>query len=322
MISIVDSDSPDQNWNERLKKSRFGTIYQSKEWGMISDNLGQTPHFLTFQSRSGKIVGQLLINVTSRLSKKRIIQNLITKIPISSILLYRWSYGPIIFDEENDSIYNVLKDFLFSKKVKVSGTGHPFHGIMTQQDQRFVIKNWSTFLIDLTKPKNELYENIEKHSGRKNIERSIKRCVSIEEITEKSLQQYLELVNTERKSVKGDLIDYDNLLKSWRLLKPLGYSGFLAKKDDIPIGGLLFSFLNGHIIEGGVARSLLDTKNKLYSQDLIKWKIIQWGIENKMKYYNLAGVNPEPESKKEEGILRYKKKWGGKKYDYWIIRRL
>ena len=40
-----------------------------------------------------------------------------------------------------------------------------------------------------------------------------------------------------------------------------------------------------------------------------------------MNYYNLAGFNPYPESEKEKGIFNYKKKWGGKKTDYWIIRK-
>jgi len=65
----------------------------------------------------------------------------------------------------------------------------------------------------------------------------------------------------------------------------------------------------------------MDTEQKLYAQDLIKWKIIEWGIENKKFYYNFAGFNPNPQSEKEIGILKYKKKWGGKKYDYWIIKR-
>jgi len=83
----------------------------------------------------------------------------------------------------------------------------------------------------------------------------------------------------------------------------------------------LFSYFNNYIIEGAVARSNKDTLEKLYSQDLIKWKIIEWGIENNMKYYDLAGFNPDPKSEKEKGIMNYKKKWGGRKYDYWIIRR-
>jgi len=34
--------------------------------------------------------------------------------------------------------------------------------------------------------------------------------------------------------------------------------------------------------------------------------------ENHHSYYDLTGVNPNPINQKENGILRYKKKWGGK----------
>ena len=105
----------------------------------------------------------------------------------------------------------------------------------------------------------------------------------------------------------------------WKLFQPLGYSGFLARKDHEPVSGLLFSYVNGYIIEIGVARSIRDTQEKLYSQDLIKWKIIEWGIKNKMKYYDLTGFNPNPISKREEGITQYKKKWGGKAFYYYRI---
>ena len=74
--------------------------------------------------------------------------------------------------------------------------------------------------------------------------------------------------------------------------------------------------------EWGVARSSIDYEQKLYSQDLIKWKIIEWGIENKMNWYDLSGINPNPVNSKERGILQYKKKWGGEKVQQWIFKNL
>ena len=40
-----------------------------------------------------------------------------------------------------------------------------------------------------------------------------------------------------------------------------------------------------------------------------------------MNYYDLAGANPNPLTEKEKGILRYKKKWGGKKHEYYIVTK-
>ena len=211
-------------------------------------------------------------------------------------------------------------NYLKSQNCKVKGLGHPLLPHNTSfLEPKIKITNWITYLIDLNLPIDELYNKIEKHSGRKNIERSIRRGVEIDEITHKSLVEYVNLMNNGKNKEKK--MDLKSMQKTWDVLKPLGYSGFLARKDGIAVGGLMFSHLNGHIIEAGVARSEDDWKNKLYSQDLIKWKIIQWGVKNKMKYYNLAGANPNPKSPKEEGILRFKKKWGGEKYNYWILSR-
>ena len=105
----------------------------------------------------------------------------------------------------------------------------------------------------------------------------------------------------------GKSQDYEHFLETMKYLKPTGRTGFLARKDGRPISGLLFSSVCGHIIEGAVVRSKEDYLNKFYSQDLVRWKIIEWGVGNNMKYYNLAGFNPQPISSKEEGIMRYKK---------------
>ena len=63
----------------------------------------------------------------------------------------------------------------------------------------------------------------------------------------------------------------------------------------------------------------MDFSENFYSMDLIHWRIIEWGNKKNFKFYNLAGFNPNPASKKEEGIYQYKKKWGGKRYDYYNI---
>lgn len=320
MISIDVDEIPDSKWNNRLLSSGLGTIYQTKEMKINYERQGQKPFFLKFINTKGNIIGQLILRESSRFAKKGAAGSALKKIPGMKKLVYIWNYGPVIFDQEADvDVYLSLEKFLIEKGCKVSGWTHPFFpGNATILSKNFNIQKWGTFIINLQKPKDEIYQKIEKHNGRKNIERSLKRGVEIEEINEKSLLEYTELRNKMNDSQEED---YKKMLQWWRLLKPLGYSGFLARKDGKAIGGLLFSYFDKFIIEGGVARSSEDTTKKLYAQDLIKWKIIEWGVENRMKFYNLAGFNPKPTSKKEEGIFRYKKKWGGDIYNYWHINR-
>jgi len=302
MLSVDAMEEGDPQWNTRLIKSGLATVYQTKEWGEIVSKLGQKPIFLKFVGKNGDIVGQLMITTVSRFGNKGGIRSILKKTLTTKNMIFKWTYGPILFNSElNRQLYETLGNFLLSKKCKVSGSEHPHSNSMASILQNnFKLELWNTFLFDLTQSKESLYNKIDKHSGKKNIERAIKRGVTIEEINDKSLIEYYELLEIQKKSQGQQITDFQNLLEAWKLFKPLGYSGLLARKNGKTIGGLLFSFLNNYIIEAGVARSQYDSENKLYSQDLIKWKIVEWGIQNNMKYYDLAGVNPNPTSDKEK----------------------
>lgn len=333
MINFEVDEKADANWNKRLIESQLGTTAQIKEMTFQLTKNNEVPIFLKFIDSKGEIVGQLLLSEVNRFQEKSHQEkNLFNKLgKISGMLhlanvktkLYRWSYGPIIFDQDKSiAVYNALKQFLLSDNShQILGWQHPFSikGVDVMSTDFTLIK-WSTYIIDLCKTKEELFKNIEKNSGRKNIRRATERGIVVETITEENLHEYFELLNESKENRGGLSENYDYFLELWKLLKPFGRNGFLARKDSKAISGLSFSSISGHIIEGGVARSLSDKESVYYSQDLIKWKIIEWGVENNMKWYNLAGFNPNPTTTKEEGILRYKKKWGGKQFDYYGIK--
>lgn len=307
-------DEAPEDWNDFLLKSETGTIYNSKEYAAYAENvIGWKPTFFRLTDSNGNIVLQnLLLEYSPSITRvPSYLRNFYKKFRRA----LRWNYGPVTNSQE--SLIDFF-DYLKNTKKNIYGITHPFLSI---PDILFTKQKWSTFLIDLEKPKEEIYNNIEKHNGRKNIERSIERNVVVEEITEKSFEEYFNLLNRYKATPKQSQSDFYQTLTYWNLLKNIGFSGFLARKNGLPVGGLLFSFFNGYINEWGVARSPEDIGQNLYSQDLIKWRIIEWGVKNKMKYYDLSGFNPNTTSQKEEGIFRYKKKWGGKRYDYWIIKK-
>ena len=321
MISIEIDTKPDTNWNKRLVESAFGTVYQSKERATQLETQGIQSYFLKFIDSKGDIVGQLLTSTRERFEGKKLKTQFLRSIPGLNQDSCEWSYGPIIFRSGYDSeIFSLVQDFLKSKNLRVKAWTHPL--LPTNPKvllKYFQLRNWGTFLINLDKSKDEVYKNFDKHSCQKNIERSIKRGVEVEELTETTLHEYYDLINKMRQDIGREKSDFDVFKTRWKQFKPLGYSGFLARKNGNLLGGLLFSYVSRHIIEIGVARSKEDTENNLYAQDLLKWKIIEWGIENNMKCYDLTGFNPEPISKKEEGIIRYKKKWGGTPHYYYRI---
>jgi lipid II:glycine glycyltransferase (peptidoglycan interpeptide bridge formation enzyme) len=319
MISTHITTKENNSWNERMLGTGLGTIFQSYERSEFFKKANSEYYFLKFLNQD-KVIGQMLIQILDRFSQNNIKSRFFSKSPFLKKKICSWAYGPIIFDKMyTDEIFNELKKFLDKENYIPSGWMHPLFKIEKLELSKFQLKRWGTFLIDLSKSKETIYKNIERNSGRKNIQRSIKRGVVIEEITDNNLHEYFQIRNDYREEQGHGEANFERFAYKWKKYQPLGYSGFIAKKDKIPIGGLVFSFTDGHIIESGVARSKIDAKENLYSQDLIKWNIIEWGIKNKMKYYNLTGFNPNPESPKEEGIFRYKKKWGGERVQYYRI---
>lgn len=313
MISVEADDEPDSDWNARLLNSPHGTIYQTKEIAAYLETVLHSRNiFLKFTDQSGKIVGQIMLSAYSRFDKKGKVGSILEKIPSQKNLIYRWSYGPVVFDPAfNNETYKALRDFLISRNCRVLGYIHPLTGgILSSLAEPFKIKLWGTFLIDLSLTKEVLWNKMDKHAARKNIERSKKRGVHIKEIDRSTLEAYHEILQ-ETKGKAGVNMKLSDLQIMWDKLRPVGFTGFLAFENERPVGGIMVSFFNKYVNEWGVARSQRDTSAKLYSQDLLKWRIIEWSIDNKFRYYDLTGVNPDSVDEKEAGIFRYKEKWGG-----------
>ena len=310
-LSIEISDEVPEHWNEFLLETKTGTIYNSKEYASYIPNEKECPKFLRIVDSSGNIRLQTLLLEKSNKQKK--FKNVLSKFSKKFSDIIKWNYGPVTTSENATELYF---KYLKNSKKRVYGITHPLSSI---KQTEFNSKKWGTFLINLSDEKEKVFGKIDKKSGRKNIERSIERGVKIEEINEKSLLEYLELYNLTKIKASGIETDIETMKNFWKILKPAGFSGFIARRNGNCIGGMLFSFFNGYINEWGVARSSEDYLEKLYSQDLIKWNIIDWGIKNKMRYYDLSGFNPFPKTEKEKGILRYKKKWGGIEYSEFII---
>jgi len=312
MITLEINKKSDNGWNERLLNSPIGTIHHTKEYASVQELLNRKPLFLKFINQKGDIVGQMLVTMYSRYYKRKKLSSVLNKISLSKNTICNWTFGPVIFNFDfTTEICNELNKFLISKNYIVIGSDHPLSGQpLTHLKISFKVQEWATFLIDLSKNTQELLNNMNKHSARKNIERSEKRGVYVKELTKDNLYLYQE-IRKENNPVTLEILE-----SRWDSLKNIGWTGFLAFKDEIPIGGLMISYFNKFLNEWGIARTKKDTQEKFYSQDLLKWKIIEWGINKNFRYFDLTGVNPEPLDEKELGIFRYKEKWGGKLFKF------
>ncbi len=316
MITIEINEKPDFKWNERMLNNNAASIYQTKEYGLFKKLRGQQPFFLKFIDGKGEILAQLLLISNSPSEKKSTkLHKILRKVPISKKIVYKWKYGPVVFNTDlKEQICNTLSDFLISKKNKIIGSEHPLcSGFLSTLKEPYTIINWSTFLLNLNEEPEKLWKKMEKHSARKNIERSQERGVVVKEMNKNDFLLYSEMTGKEG---RGSKMTSSIAEKQWDILKSAGFTGFFAYEKDIPIAGMSIGYFNGYINEFNIVRTDRDYSRKFYSQDLLKWKIIEWAIEKHHRFYDLTGVNPNPSNEKEQGIYRYKKKWGGNLINY------
>lgn len=323
MISVEVSKEPDSNWNKQLLGSKYGTVYQTVEYAQyVESRIKSTPNYIKFMTPSGDIVGQLLVFQSfkgNRKLKKYVGNGFLYSVSskISSILpkYSYWNFGPVISNSDlTEEIFDTLGNVLASWKGKFVGSVHPLNSDFNFPTKfNFQRQNNGTFLINLSQNLNEILDATDKKSVKKNIERSEERNVHVTEISSKGdLAIYHELLNTHRQYNQLDSYNMDDILEGHQTLSSVGQKGFLAWLDNVPIGGIFFSSFNKYINEWGIARSKMDTERKLYSIDLLRWKIIEWGKKNNCSYYDLSGIKTENRDSKEEGIFRNKEKWGGK----------
>jgi len=174
----------------------------------------------------------------------------------------------------------------------------------------FKSKEAATFIVDLTKDIDELWYGLEKHSARKNVERAMERGVIIETVEdEDGFIEYFKVLNETRIRNSVKPYRYAHVYKLWRMLSSKNVMKcFVAKKGNRTLAGIMISIFNGYINEWGSGQSTYAIENKLYANDLLKWHIIKWGHEQGYRYYDLTGVNPNPQTPKEQGIYRFKAK--------------
>jgi lipid II:glycine glycyltransferase (peptidoglycan interpeptide bridge formation enzyme) len=319
---------PDRHWDDRLLTSEYGTYYQSKQYAISRNQiLGHTPKFLVFYADE-EIIGQLLYfqNKFGLASFKNIFgegrfYSMFSKFS-SNTKQALWSYGPIIFnDTYKEQIMKKLNLFLDNKKFSFQGHLHPQQELNFDSSFKFDIIKRGTFIINLQNDLKIILENTDKKSVQKNIKRAEERGIVIKKIeSKKDMLTHFELLSEHRKRNNLKFTSMNNTLKHF-LIGKNGITGFIAFQNNKAVGSITISFLNGYIIEQGIARSTKDIEERLYSQELLRWSIIKWGNKKGYRFYDLAGVSLENRTKKEDGIYRNKAKWGGILVTYSTFRK-
>jgi hypothetical protein len=180
------------------------------------------------------------------------------------------------------------------------------------QERGFVYEDHLNYLIDLSKPVEEMFRRISE-SGRKAIVRSKRGGVTPEEVQDRSLLPiYYELLRQSHKRHSVPLADFSLFEAVFDILVPKGMAKMLlARVDDryaaasleVPFKAVIFSWYSGY------DRAF----RTVYPNDRLVWHILEWGAQNGYRCFDFGGAGRPWEP---YGVRDFKAKFGGELVNY------
>lgn len=340
-INIKKVDQIDQDqWNIRAKSIPEGTIWQTTHIIPVMQVFQYEPIFLIARDEERKVVGQLLMFSGSPCP------NFLLGAPYKSVTLhlskklfrtYNWYYGPLIFDRIR--FKKILDEFLsYLNQLSLQGSGFfvkdvipPIHNRQLDQELTrtiyekygFQAKKVATITVDLTQDSDFLWADLKKTS-RYDVKKAMRDGAEVVDAngSEGAREYYKLRVEAAKRGRLEKPVDYANA--AFKNLKPAGmYNLFLAKHKKQLIAGIGSYKFNGIVMQCGLANSNYAIEHKIFAMHLITWKMIKWAKEKGYRTFDLIGFNPNQaeRSEKEEGIFRFKNRWGGEIIKYYSYSR-
>ena len=176
----------------------------------------------------------------------------------------------------------------------------------------YIFEDHLNYVVDLDRKEKEVWESIHR-SMRKNIKKSHKIGVTIQEITSKSqINIFYEFLEDVYQNAKMPLVDVNHFEAIFDILVPKGMAKFhLAEYEGEYIGGRV-SLIYRDIIHAyfvGVPKRY----KRLYPNPLLNWEIMRWGIENGYHTFDFGGAG---KPNKDYGVREFKRQFGGTLVNY------
>lgn len=327
----ISKDVNEDQWNLDLIKNGSATVYQIPQWSNIyKESYNSRPFFITVKNAKNETVGQLSIIIHDDIfwtNSNTFSKILGIKMKLRTVL--NWFYGPIIHDEDN---YQKILSLILNGLDKISRDNNVImiRGSVPPQtknnnDQQFIEhgyekQNWATYITNIEQNEEKFYNDLNK-STRYDIRKSEKNGLEFVIADDVSLAiEFSKLKDmSRRENGEKSSINEKFIKKRWKNLNENKFAKlFIAKYKGDVIAGVYCIFLNGNVIQ----HSVVNSQKNLEAGTFLTWNIIKWCIKNKMKTFDVAGVNPNPMNNKEKQINYYKSKWNSKKNNYSIYEKI
>jgi len=316
----------EKTWNTWVSSTPDGTFYQTTYYAEAMAEMGARPLFL--RATEDDHTRGILLGIVSGFGERMLEKFRLTPLaPAIRVTLphVQSFYAPLAFDAKAETAGGLLDALTRQTQAYQVECIPPIHARHYDLSEAFRARgfrpsHYGTFLVDLSTGAEKLWEGLDK-AARKAVTGCEEQGVTVSRAaTEEDVREYLDLLQSFRKKSGLLMPPFYPTVGFWKKRHGSCLDIYLARQEGKLVSGMTAVYFNGIITEVAVAR---DLQCKAYAQDAIKWEIIQWGAQNGYRLYDVAGVNPNPQTPKEKGGYQFKAKWGGRlvEYDNYVLNR-
>ena len=307
MIEII--DSPDiKQWSEFVYNHKYGNVFQTPE---LAEVYKRTKNYETIS----------LGVVDDAEAILAILLAVVIKVKSGFLGSFsKWSLiqgGPLFLDNRLEAVKAMIRQYnAIIRKKAIYTEVRMLHDIPKVKDiltpQGYVFENHFNALIDLNKPKEELWEQIRRDKKR-GITKAKKIGITIEESYEKeNIQVFYNLLKETHKRVRMPLPDISLYESIFDIFVPQRRALFLfAKYDNKYIATQLALIYKDtvHALFTGAIKDYLS----YHPGDLLIWHLLEWGSENGYKTFDFGGGGTPT---KNVNLRNYKSRFGAEFPNY------
>lgn len=177
-----------------------------------------------------------------------------------------------------------------------------------------LVKTWGTSILDL---KKEIDLKALPHGTGKNIRKGENHLYFSPIFSKETYADYIKLFTEARKKSKFKTAKLKYFMQAFNgpFYKAFGV---YEKETNKLVAGIGLIMNEHYAFEVNLAR---DDKC-FYANDFLTYKLLEYCRKEGLLFYDFAGVNPNPEpGSKDEGIRKFKEKWGGSFFYVYDYRR-
>lgn len=326
-----------EKWNEKLKgASTEANLCQSGYWARVLNQIDHSKPMLIEVTDDERLIAGLLFFY--RLPSSRDLSQRAASFKQLITGQYRgcieWIDGPVFFTDDDSEIKNAVNLMLNTINTKardlkvnrIQSHGFP-HSSRFAKDNSiaqifkhydYQVSTRATYLVDLNRDEDLLFKELD-HAARKNIKKSSRMDVSVHKVTSfEDLKLFYESYKSFEEANSRPVNPFRVAQIMWEEDHSQYYHYYLVKlPDNIVVATLGMYTLNGVATEIASSLSPLAYELKLPAQDILHWHLLLEAKKMGCHTFDLAGVSPKPDNPKEEGIRRFKSKWGGEYVEYY-----